>query len=436
MLKKAIKLKGGRSNNIILLFFLLFLLRSSLGFAQVITVRDKDRAIFEIFERLREIEMDMVLSATEEALKEKILAFAPLRLHPYGSLTFTYDDNIYLLPDKTSAIYSLFEPGLIFNTAIFSPSGKDIPRNKFEVDAGIKIVTYTNHSRLNRQNPYIGILTEVGRGDHQLAFSYDFSLNSTPTSELSGGQEGLSDYKEDVTNLSYEAMYKRLGYALEYTRTASYYDGEYKSSSLQEHLFSLTGFLRPRSLPKTRFLLGFELGLGEYIHAASSDNNYIDSKIWLGIKGNLTKKTTGLIRSGYQNMDYKAIADTTVIPVTIDLDYQYSPLTNFKLTIDRRDQQASYVTESVQEGTSFSLGCFHTFAANRKLSASLSFDYSTDDYSAGRSDNTYGFSTELAYVFRKWMSMSLGYSYEERDSTISDNDYKNNIFTLATRAVF
>jgi len=67
------------------------------------------------------------------------------------------------------------------------------------------------------------------------------------------------------------------------------------------------------------------------------------------------------------------------------------------------------------------------------LSTNMSTFFQRDEYkqtTTNREDNTWGATAAIKYQVRGWLAMSVGYSYQERDSTDSDNDYRDNRFTI------
>jgi len=75
-----------------------------------------------------------------------------------------------------------------------------------------------------------------------------------------------------------------------------------------------------------------------------------------------------------------------------------------------------------------------------KVSASLNAGYTRDSYrgtvvtptqTGKRTDDYYSGGVGLSWVAQRWLSMTVGYNFEERNSSFSESDYDGNTVYLS-----
>ena len=73
-----------------------------------------------------------------------------------------------------------------------------------------------------------------------------------------------------------------------------------------------------------------------------------------------------------------------------------------------------------------------------RLTSVMDFRYqedSFDDVATDREDDIIRFGIHLNYEIRRWLRLSTGYRYNERDSTTFTFDYKQNIFDIISAQI-
>ncbi len=381
---------------------------------------------------LKEQAVTAALGEAETKEQGEGFAFILSRLHPYAKIKTVYNDNIYLTPDTVKGDWvNTLTPGIKF---LLGQEGLDIEGQRLKLDLGGVLTSYYAHSQANRQKPYANFLLELGKGSHKLMLTERFRRDVTTTSTLTpSGPGGIVDYTNNNTDFSWEATYHRLGYELGYTRDASLYAKDFKASnSYEDQMARLTGFFQP--LPKTRFLMEYNYGKFDYNKSASHSDNSDYHKIWLGVKGEITKKISGLTKFGYEFRDYKGGTDYSGATVNLDLTYGYSPATSFLLHFLYGNKPGNYRSDGYVKGTDFSLSLLHLLS--HRIKFQLNLDYADDKYHSGTDDKIYICAPRLEYLFRKWLSVYLEYKFEKRQSNRPTDKYENNVCALGTNVEF
>lgn len=378
-----------------------------------------------------EIMQSSLKKTQDKASVGETLAFLKTRLHPYVSLETTYTDNLFLSETGIKGdVINVISPGLKFILGEQVP-GKD--NDRLELDMGVAANVFSYNPRLNRQQPYGRLSAQVGRGNNKFILDSSFRKDYAVNSSLTTGSSGLTNYTLNDTNVIWGYEKKRFGFDLGYNRTAYLYAGRYKASnSYTDQTYMLTGFFQ--YFPKTRLLVEYDYGRVDYTKTASTTNDNRYHRLWVGVKGNITKKTSGLVKYGYEARDYKGKKDKDGDTVKVELEHKYSRRTSLLFSVTRGLKEATTISDTFDEGLDSSLRLIYVF--NRRLSMTSGFSYINDKYKSGRKDYTYSPLVYLQYNFQKWLKMRLGYKYQERDSNQVDNSYKNHVYSLETGVIF
>ena len=421
---------------LIVLFAQFFLMKPSFLFAQgILPATAKERAIIVAFreEAMRTAFQDAEMKSLFEDYGQKSSSASILSFfHPHASLYTSYNENIFLINDNVqNDLINTLTPGV--KLILGSPEDYKT-QHRLELDTGAVLTYYRDNPELNREKPYATLAYRFGKNNNTLNFDYSFKRLSGMRSSLLTDASGIIDYQYYQAALDWESTYNRLGFDLGYNKYAYLYESDVKASnSYQEEVLITTLFFQ--AFPKTRFLLEYDHGVNEYFKSATSANDSRYNRLWLGVKGDLTRKTSGLVKFGYEMRDYKDGVDYKASTIDVDVSSKLSAKTTFLLSISRESRDATYIGEGLNSGYSFSFSC--NYALNRKLKADLGFiDYSLDDYSDGRKDKTGESSIKLNYLFRKWMKMGLKISHKERNSTLANAGYKNTVYTMNMDVMF
>jgi hypothetical protein len=310
------------------------------------------------------------------------------------------------------------------------------------LDLGASMTKYIDNPSLDKDLfanfnggfiPDVDFQYKLGKGKNKLLLRQTIhpSIESLSSIQV-GGQGQISLYQSD-SGIEWEQSFNRIGYNLGYDRSATYYESSNKDNNYLDQSFKVGTFMQ--AFPKTRFFVETQLGRGEYTEAADNQNDVDYWKTYFGVQGNLSKKTVGIVKAGYQYRDYKSGNQLNEPFVEANLNYDYSPKTKLSMRLSRDSREGYYAADGFDENYTAAFGA--KYIINSRLNADLDIlEYMHDKYESGRKDDTYSSTIGLNYIFRRWMTMTLSVTHIQRDSTNSEAAYDNNKCTLSLKAEF
>lgn len=446
--KQKISARVEAIKKLILAVLVLFLAKTTFCFAEVIPPAMAARQGV-VYAALRDVEMSRTLQQEESLQKAESSALEKrspgiwntiaTSTHPFVDYTIAYNDNVYQVSQKPNYdMISTLTPSIKFMLGPGKPPNFTTKKPHLLVDVGVDLIRYavTEHKR---NNPYANVSAQIGEGDQKLLIDYSFKENTGVSSTISTtSPPGLMDYKSFDSDITYEATFNHLGFDLGYTRNVRDYEGsQFKSGNtyLDEYV-SLTGYVIPMEMPKTRFLMEFDYGRHNYYKSGTNANNSWYGKVWVGAKERITKKVSGLIKFGYQKRDYEVINDKDSFVTNINLEYKQSPVNSYLLDVVTGGKDSDYRDQQYSNGFTVKLDFRHYFGADRKLRFNFGPNFDRNNYLSGAKDRTFGITTGLRCDFRKWFNMYLQYSFAAKDSSTGGGGYNNNIGSLKTEIIF
>ncbi len=355
----------------------------------------------------------------------------PFRLLPSLELSLEYDDNILLTPDNEidDFIWHIL-PGI----AIELPSRRYAIRLGYQAD----ILRYMDNTQLDTVHHQV-------LADARVDFVFGLGLRLTdrflitddfagfPVPELTqrvDRWENTLDAGGDYTlseRFSFDANYR--WFTVDYRD-----DPEFDQFDRDDHTVSGTVFYRV--FPKTSVLGEIAYNMVRYdIPAVAADR---DSDAWrflAGVKGDVTAKTTILVKVGWEWRDYDnpgrddwdgLIAEGNVI-------WKYREPSEVRLFGGRAN------VESLDEDENYYITNYAGIEVRHFIRERLILrirglggvnDYPQDvtvgAASAERSDTFFEAGVSLRYQMRRWLAFELGYDFRYRDSNIDINDYRDN----------
>lgn len=396
----------------------------------------KDMAISTAFreEAMREAFQEAQIRNMEDAISggPSILE----RIHPYVSLNTSYDDNFFLVNSNIDRDVILrVKPGVkLLLGAIETTSRAQVSSQSLKIDTGALFANYMRHKKFNKQKPYASINYNLGRRNHRLELNYYYKASYEPASDLVVNEGKFADYNFNEMQGSWEVVHKKLGLGLDYDVQLKDYRKDFKLNSSEQDVASVTAFYQ--AFPKTRFFFEYDYGIYEYTKTPIKGNNSTFNTYWLGARGVLSKKTTGILKFGSQQRRYNnKTLNIDGITIQMDVSYDYSPKTKFLLGVSKGPRQGTYLADGNEKSFSYYLSCLYNF--NKKFNVTLSpWYFEEDQYSSGRKDDNYRYSFSLNYLFSKWMKFSLTCMHFERRSNQLNAGYKNNTVSLVSEANF
>ena len=428
------------------------------------------------------------------------LKLGPAEIHPYYSLTGTYDDNMYLVnPDKADGTrHGCVPPGL------FNPlTGAAIPASAGSCSGGkrgtwiitntvgVKVVvpfadmhkvslgyevTTQNYKVQPKANDSIGQKVDASyefTGAAIKAKVYDNYINTEDpaynpntqvtanpvTGALTGGELNTRERRWQNT-VGVDGEYA-LGDLFFFGADASDSINNYRSPTLSAILDNSAVTFGVRTgykiQPKTRLYVAGHRILTRYSAGRQGENH----KDWtgdVGVEGELTAKLKGRVQVGVSHRRYEKYDrlndpnvpnNNTTMTSQVGLNFKPTPQCAFDLGYNRFVSDASntaryYTTNAVNASAK------HTFF--QKLTWGLTGGVQWDKYGeaitlpipaqggglkANRRDDIYTAGTTLEYKLQDWISVRPGYQHTRRYSIFSEQfNYKVNRTSVGLKAAF
>lgn len=253
------------------------------------------------------------------------------------------------------------------------------------------------------------------------------------------GNDGADPNVWNQWNAKLEAIYGRriataqIGAAYEHT------DRKYKNNGqdIRDYVgdvITLTGYYNLG--PRTQLLVEPSYGTYEYLKT-DQDNDVV--KILAGVVWTATAKTTGKARIGAYNKDFdieKALQKDTS-GTWVDLEVVWEPKTYSTVVLRaRRDtKDAALGTGGSYESTLLSAAWEHELTETTELQLGLS--YQSDNYvEVNRDDDFIGAYIGISRAITRNITVGARYDFTQRDSSVINNDFDNNMITVGLRTTF
>ena len=356
------------------------------------------------------------------------LQLGPLRLLPTLELAMEYDDNILLTKDdKLDDLIWHIMPGI----AIELPSRRYAIRLGYQAD----ILRYTDNTDLDTVHH---LALADARVDSTIGLGFRLTNRFLITDDFAGVPVPELTVREErwENTLDVGAAYtlrERFTFDVNYRWFMVDYkdDPEFNEFDRDDH--TITGTLFYRVLPKTSVLGEVDYNIVRYdIPAVAADR---DSDAWrfkVGVKGDVTAKTTLLFKVGWEWRDYDnpGREDWDGLILEGNAIWKYREPSEVRLFAGRMN------VESLVEGTNYYITNYVGIEVRHHLRERLILrvhglggvnDYPTDPTTnTERTDTFFEAGVSLRYQMRRWVAFELGYNYLILDSNESQFDYADN----------
>jgi hypothetical protein len=383
--------------------------------------------------------------------------------HPFLSLGGYYTDNLFNTDNnEKSDTVAVITPGfwlarpasrqklVDINTLNTAPGGLSLSRFRNEDER--RLQTYAlyradiyEHDKYSDENHTDqrgeGMIRLALRGGLSFELADVYEKNTDPYGTGGTSDRELDKYTSNLFTgvLSYQLTPKVLlradygHYYLDYRADRNEYRNR-EDDSLSAYIYYI-------KTPKTSFFVQSEYIWVDYDEEINSDSD--TANYYVGIEMKTSAKTRSLLKIGYSNKDYDAsgVNDRDELVYEGRIDYFLTPKTSLYLRTNRR------VLETDTEGFNDVLSYRTQLGYRQRITAKLRFEaavhHINDDYSGkvtigdeikGRDDDRYGFVAAIGLSPRRWLNLSLGYEYEERDSNFDSEDYTSNTFFFRATA--
>ncbi len=338
-----------------------------------------------------------------------------------------YESNIFLTSNNKKHDYiSITSPKFLLDV----PMGTEA-RHLFQLMYAADIGSFANFKSQNYVNQNV-----LASANGELPFGYfDIQDDFKDTVDRS-----FTEFTERVRRdenfaqavLGVEA--NRLTYEIGYSNfLRKYLDEQFDDLSYSENFLSATVFYQ--LFPKTKTLLEYDYGFLDYLNDSTRDGDY--NQIRTGFKYDLTGKTTGIVKLGYQQRSYDTQGPsgfngfvseaelTTHLSENTTID-----LKHLNIAVESIDASNNYfhLISTMLNVTQKIRGHFSILSTSR-------FDrrnYPEQDVSLGkkRRDSVVSQEISLQYDIKERAQINLGYQYTDDMSNIDVNDYNDHLISL------
>lgn len=377
------------------------------------------------------IVVSLVLGGVLEAWAQGNIELGPFRILTSLDLSGEYNDNILLSPrDEESDFIWTVSPGVTI----------ELPGRRVALRLGYRadIIRYVENDSLDTVDHTVqaAVVYNSPRG---------LTVSLTDEFKRTEGFAGfpvpeLTDRVERLENLlraegEYRFADRWSAGAFYNFLIVDYSSGpEFDELDREDHTFGGTIFYR--ILPKTSILGEYRYQIIRYDLDAIAADRDSDSHFFLvGVKGDLTAKTSAGVKVGYQTKDYESSAreDFDGLVVEGEIIWKYRDPSQLRVFGGRAN------IESTFQGNNFYVANYGGLELRHYLTSVLILTVrglvGTNEYPEAvtietetqeRDDTFYEAAVGLRYQVRRWLALEVAYQYLRRDSNFRDFDYTNN----------
>ncbi|MBE0575217.1 MAG: outer membrane beta-barrel protein [Desulfuromonadales bacterium] len=385
--------------------------------------------------------------------------------HPFLSLGTYHTDNLFNTEnDEQSDTVAVISPGMWvalpgsrqklvdINTMNTAPGGLSLSRFRNESERRFQGYAlyradirehdkYTEENRTDhRGEGYLGVNL---RGGLSLELINVYEVKADPYGTGGTPSREFDKFTSNLFNmtLAYQITPKVTlrgdygHYYLDYDADRNEYRNRQDDSFSAYVFYQIT--------PKTDVFVQTEYIKVDYDEDIKSDSD--EMNYYVGIQLKATAKTRGRVKVGYGDKEYDRSDhdDQDDWLAEVQLDHFFTPKTSVYLRAVRRILESDIETARNITEYSTQIGYRQRFTAKLRGEASLFYandeydgDITVGDQTDERDDDYIGFVAALGFTPVRWLNLSLGYEYRDRDSNFNTEDYTSNtVFIRMTAAL-
>jgi len=348
-----------------------------------------------------------------------------------GDMTVSemWDSNIFLTPNSQKSDYITEISPRIFMDMPFGIDG----RHNFQVLYAAQLGSNARYSSQNYQDQ-----EATGLLNFKLPFGY-FAVRDffNKTSDRSSTEfTDLIRRTDNQADVLFGTEFNKLANEIDYT----HFSRKFNSLDFQGFDYSedvATDTLYYQLFPKTKALLEYNYGLINYTKDNSRDGHF--NQVRVGLKGNLTGKTVGIAKVGYQERDYtkgEGREGFNNIVSEVGLQSDLSERTLLRLRLSNTAIESIYDNDSYYYNNSLTAELRQGMAHNLTLVGLMGVDRNLYPevgtiVAKRRHDTIWSGSLGVEYQAREWVKAGLNYAYFEDLSNISEQCYRDNRITVS-----
>ncbi|WP_339132923.1 MAG: outer membrane beta-barrel protein [Candidatus Electrothrix sp. GW3-4] len=202
--------------------------------------------------------------------------------------------------------------------------------------------------------------------------------------------------------------------------------------------------------PKTSFFVGGSLLTATYEENDMPDNDNLF--LQAGMNWQATVKTGFMLKAGYQMVDYDedwnrdgagAITDTLndgeeTVHFEAQATWQATRKSEFLLNSKYNIEQSD--SEYALNKTVWAARLAYGYRFTGRIRGTMNFIYEDSDYAqfdgSSRLDERWNLSPRIDFALKKWLSLTLYYNFDKKDSTFDELDYETNTLGIGVHGAF
>jgi len=343
-----------------------------------------------------------------------------------GEITVSqgWDSNIFLTPDdEKSDTINVVSPKLFMDMP-FGLGG----RHNLSLLYAAQLGSYLDNSSQNYQNQEV-----TGLLNFKLPFGY-FAIRDffNKTSDRAGTEfTNLIRRTENQADALFGVEFNKLANEVDYTHfTRKFNSLDYQGYNYTEDIGTDTMYYQ--LFPKTKALLEYNYGVINYTKDNTRDGHF--NQVRAGFKGDLTSKTIGIVKFGYQERKYKTSGGRKGfhnLVSELGLQSQLSERRVLRLRFSQTAVESIYDNNNYYYNNSLLMEFRQAMAHNLTLVALMGADRRLYPeigtiVPKKRRDTVWMGSLGLEYQAKEWVKGGLKYTYTEDRSNIAEQCYQDN----------
>lgn len=373
------------------------------------------------------------------------IQLGPALLFPALGISETYDDNIGRSSD------SLKQEDWVTKISPALRLALPVERYFLEVEGGLSVIRFKDHSSENSTDWFLGASTG---GDFPGGLS--FKIGDTHAERyLVGSQEYGPGEKSAQNTLRATVSYAiRNALRLEVSGHRQVYTFD-RSAARERVEAAVQADVYWKFRPSLSALV--EAGFTDYSYDSNARQDGSATRAALGLTWEITQKSTGVAKAGYQAKRYKTedaalgIEAVDHYILSVALGHYLTRRTKVDIDLSHSSQESDFVENPYYLRTAFGVALGQRFTP--KLYARAGIRYSRDDYpnaavyanpydpasvpeQGERSDKNLSANISAGFDATRWLALELAYEVERRDSNFDTFDYKASRVSLSAKAAF
>jgi len=375
--------------------------------------------------------------------QEKGVALGPFRVHPFFGLGETFTDNVFRTKNNRKSDFIHFlAPGIQIQ----------LPRGRHQF-----IVDYRASQQLNQRFSGNDALTQDATGQVLLNFAHGVTLKfqgehiegfDRRGSQLDLQTPDLTRWNTNSVIGEAEFLGSWAGVRINAQSVQLNYENNNQAPARDRMSHDLDVTFFGSLTSKTYALLSIGASKNDYDTNVQLDNT--SYRMSTGLRWAATGKTTGEIQVGYEilNYDRAPVLQPTgsllsdggdkqeILRVSGALSWHPTSRTAVTFSPFRLlEQSAVFDTEvftrtGVNLGASQQIGSRTTIGGNFTVNQNEFSNNNSSASSSARTDMRYGAGVTLKYRAVRWLGFGIGYSFEQRNSTLDRFEFFSNTITL------